>query len=118
MDQQLFLLEKHTSSAKRILVVEDDVDLGAVLVWMIRQETPYRAQLATTGMEALNVVSHLHCDMFLLDYQLPYMNGLELYDRLHTVPGHEETPTLFLSASTRLPLEEIAKRRLKCLYKP
>lgn len=118
MDQQIFSPERHISFLKRILVVEDDIDFGSVLVRMIQQETPYQALLATTGIEALNIVSHLHCDAFLLDYHLPYMNGVELYDRLHATTGHETTPALFLSASTRLPLDEITQRHLKYIYKP
>ncbi len=118
MDQQVLSSEKSTFFLKRILVVEDDMDFGSVLVRMIQQETPYQALLATTGMEALNIVSHLHCDVFLLDYHLPFMNGVELYDRLHATAGHEATPALFLSASTRLPLEEITQRHLMYIYKP
>jgi CheY-like chemotaxis protein len=118
MEQQIYSPEKRVSSLKRILVVEDDMDLGSVLVRMIQQETPYQALLATTGIEALNIISHLHCDAFLLDYHLPYMNGLELYDRLHATAGHEATPALFLSASTRLPQDEITQRHLKYIYKP
>jgi CheY-like chemotaxis protein len=117
-DQQAYSSEKRISLVKRVLVVEDDMDFGSVLVRMIQQETPYQALLATTGIEALNIVSHLYCDVFVLDYHLPYMNGLELYDRLHATAGQEATPALFLSASTRLPLDEITQRHLKYIYKP
>jgi CheY-like chemotaxis protein len=102
---------------KCILVVEDDIPFGSTLLQAIKEETPYQAILATTGMEALNIVSHLKCDLFLLDYLLPSMNGLELYDRLHAVQGHEKTPAFFLSASTQLPHQELEKRHLKSFTK-
>ncbi|HLZ57510.1 MAG TPA: response regulator [Ktedonosporobacter sp.] len=117
-EQQTLPTTKEPSTTfKLILVVEDDIPFGSVLVQTIKEETPYQAILATTGMEALNIVSHLHCDLFLLDYLLPSMNGLELYDRLHAVPGHEKTPAFFLSASTRLPYAELEKRNLKSFTK-
>jgi len=28
----------------------------------------------------LNIIAHLKCDLFLLDYHLPHMNGFELFD--------------------------------------
>src|SRR5689334_9189655 len=118
-EQQTVLQKEEASPAsyKLILVVEDDIPFGSILIQTIKEETPYQAILATTGMEALNIASHLQCDLFLLDYLLPSMNGLELYDRLHAIPGHEKTPAFFLSASTRLPHQELAKRNLKSLSK-
>jgi len=115
--QALSATQEASPAFKLILVVEDDISFGSVLVQTIKEETPYQAILATTGMEALNIVSHLQCDLFLLDYLLPSMNGLELYDRLHAIPGQETTPAFFLSASTRLPHEELAKRNLKSYTK-
>lgn len=118
------VLELHTQSAeetnatlKLILVVEDDLEFGSFLIQMIQEETPYRVILATSGIEALNIVAHLKCDLFLLDYLLPGMSGLELYDRLHAIAGCQETPAFFLSASTRLPHQEIIRRNLKVLTK-
>jgi CheY-like chemotaxis protein len=44
------------------------------------------------------------------------MNGIELYDRLHTAGGLEDVPTLFMSAVP--PLKELEKRRISYLEKP
>ena len=118
------MIELHTQSAeeintalKLVLVVEDDLEFGSFLVQMIHEETPYRVILATSGIEALNIVMHLKCDLFLLDYLLPGMSGLELYDRLHAIEECKDTPAFFLSASTRLPQQELARRNLKFLTK-
>jgi CheY-like chemotaxis protein len=117
-DQQTLSRAQETSTPfKRILVVEDDITFGSILVQTIKEETPYEAILATTGMEALNIITHLKCDLFLLDYLMPGMDGLELYDRLHAVNGHEKTPAFFLSASTRLPHQELERRNLKSFTK-
>jgi len=55
-------------------------------------------------------------NLFILDYRLPSMNGIDLYDQLHTVKGLEDTPGIMLSAY--LPKHEIEKRSLVALSKP
>src|SRR5690242_612642 len=82
---------------KRILVVEHDVDFGAFLVQIIRQNTRYRAVLTTNAREALKIIQQLKCDLFILDFRLPYINGFDLYDRLRAIRGYEGIPALFLS---------------------
>jgi response regulator RpfG family c-di-GMP phosphodiesterase len=89
-------------SSKLILVVEHNLDFGALLVQTIQRKTPHKAILATNGRRALNVIQHLQCDLFLLDYHLPSMNGFELYDRLHATKGCESIPALFLCGCTFL----------------
>jgi len=101
---------------KTVLVVEDDTGIGSFLVQTIVQETPYQALLVTDGFQALNVINDIKPHLFILDYLLPRMNGIELYDRLRTIHGLEEIPAIMISA--RLPKHEIEKRSLIGLSKP
>lgn len=101
---------------KTILVVEDDAGIGTFLVQAILQETPYQAMLVTDGFQALSAVNNIRPGLFILDYQLPRMNGIELYDQLHTVEGLEDVPAIIMSA--RLPKNEIEKRHLIGMSKP
>jgi CheY-like chemotaxis protein len=117
LEQRTLSSGEASTQPKRILIVEDDIEFGSTLMQMIKEETPYQAILATSGIEALSIITHLRCDLFLLDYLLPGMNGLELYDRLHAMKGNEETPAFFLSASTRIPQQEMEKRNLKFFTK-
>ncbi|GHO95158.1 hypothetical protein KSF_052060 [Reticulibacter mediterranei] len=80
-----------------ILVVEHDVDFGAFLVQSIRRKAHYRAILATNGPEAFKIIQQLKCDLFILDYHLPNVDGFELYDQMRAVRGYEGVPALFLS---------------------
>ncbi|HET8911641.1 MAG TPA: response regulator [Ktedonobacteraceae bacterium] len=104
------------TSIKTILVVEDDAGIGTFLVQAILQETPYQAMLVTDGFQALNTVNNIRPSLFILDYQLPRMNGIELYDQLHIIEGLEEIPAIVMSA--RLPKNEIEKRQLIGMSKP
>ena len=103
-------------STKIILIVEDDVGVGTFLVQALAQETPYRAVLAANGLQALNIVRSLKPSLFILDYQLPFLNGVELYDRLHAMKELERTPAIIMSAN--LPAREVKERRLINLRKP
>jgi CheY-like chemotaxis protein len=101
---------------KSILVVEDDTDLGEFFVQAMKDETPHQAILVTDGFQALKMVRSIKPDLFVLDYQLPSMDGIELYDLLHTTEGLEAVPALFMSANA--PIGELEKRRVYYIKKP
>src|SRR5215469_1381859 len=104
------------TSIKTILVVEDDADIGSFLVQAISQETAHHALLVTDGFQALKTVHDLQPNLLIIDYQLPHMNGVELYDQLTAQTGLGAFPTIILSA--RLPAQEIAKRKIVGMKKP
>ncbi len=110
------LLPIESSSQKTILLVEDDVDIGEVFVQVITQETPYQAVLVADGIEALHAVADITPNLFILDYRLPYMNGLELYDRLRAIEALEKVPAIMMSAD--LPQQELHKRKMLGIHKP
>lgn len=101
---------------KTILIVEDDDSIGEMLVEALSLETPYKTIRVSNGMEVLQVLHHLRPSLFITDYRLPLMNGLELYDRLHLTAASADIPTIIMSAY--LPEEEIKKRHLVSLSKP
>lgn len=101
---------------KTILVVEDDAEIGAFLVRALQHETSYAVRLVTDSLQAFNAIGGFRPHLLLLDYQLPDINGIDLYDKLHALPGFEAIPCIIISA--RLPLREIKKRVLVGLSKP
>lgn len=110
------LQQGEQTTIKTILIVEDDASIGEVFVQAISQETPHLAILATDGIEALNVVRSVKPNLFILDYQLPRMNGIELYDKLRAINGLEHVQTIMMSA--QLPLRELEKRQIVGMHKP
>jgi CheY-like chemotaxis protein len=101
---------------KTILVIEDDADLGDFFVQALKDETPFQVILVSDGFQALKMVRSIKPDLFVLDYQLPSMDGIELYDHLHATEGLENIPALFMSAN--LPTGELKKRRVFYIKKP
>jgi CheY-like chemotaxis protein len=101
---------------KSILMVEDEDTIGAFLVLALRQETPYAVHWVPDGFEALRAIREDKPDLLILDYQLPRMNGIDLYDKIHAQPGFEHIPVIMVS--TQLPKREIEKRTLVGISKP
>jgi CheY-like chemotaxis protein len=108
--------EETRQQVKLILIVEDDETIGEVLLTALRSETPYQVSLVPNGFQALKEVKNIKPQLFLLDYQLPRMNGVELYDQIHAIEGLEDVPTLMLSANA--PTGELAQRQIEYLRKP
>ena len=99
-----------------ILVIEDDDSIGAFLVEALAQETQYKALLVTDGFQALQIVDKVQPCLFITDYRLPLMNGLELYDLLKAKQTLKDTPAILMSA--QLPEQEVQKRNMVGLNKP
>jgi CheY-like chemotaxis protein len=72
--------------------------------------------LANTPQQALEAIQVVRPDLFVLDYQLPLMDGLKLYDHLHSLEAFHETPAILMSAN--LPMNEIKKRGISYIQKP
>src|SRR5258708_24167847 len=86
------------ATAKTILVVEDDEDTREFIALLISTATAYRYYLVSDASEAIDFVKGVTPDLFILDYRLTGMNGLELYDLLHATPGLEAIPALLVTA--------------------
>src|SRR5437763_16252348 len=95
-DQDPASQEDHTP-VKTILVVEDDTAIGSFLVEAIKQEASHQALLATDGYQALKMVHDLKPSLFLIDYGLPHIHGLELCDQLHPTKELEHVPALIIN---------------------
>ncbi|MFL5627917.1 MAG: response regulator [Ktedonobacteraceae bacterium] len=102
--------------AKTILVVEDDVDIGLFLISALSEDSAYHTLLVPDGIRALDVVSHVKPSLVILDYHLPNIDGLEVFDRMHTMKELEEIPSIMISAN--LPERELAKRSICGMKKP
>ena len=106
------------ATAKTILLVEDDPNIGLFLVEAIAQETPYRAIVASDGHAALKLVRHFAPCLFILDYGLPGMNGIELYDRLQINQELAAIPAILITANRYVPQKQIQQSQLIVFMKP
>jgi CheY-like chemotaxis protein len=114
-DSHNCVIDEH-HSAHLILVVEDDENIGEIIVQTVQSETPCQAICVPNGSQALELVQGVKPRLFLIDYRLPGMNGLELYDHLHSKKELQTIPAVLMSANA--PAQELRKRDLYYLKKP
>lgn len=99
-----------------ILIVEDDLAIGEFLQQLIEAETPYSSAVVNNGQRALELAKQVRPRLFLLDYRLPGMNGVEVFDHLQDMAETKGVPAIMMSAT--LPTEELRKRGIYQLRKP
>lgn len=80
-----------------ILLVEDDVNLSAVLADYLRSKD-YNVEQAHNGAEAWDLLSIKHYDLVISDIMMPKMNGYELLKLMRQ--KNERLPIIMLSAKT------------------
>lgn len=79
-----------------VLVVDDNEDAAHMLCDLLRG-WGYTVLVAHDGPSALNLLRERVVDLALLDIGLPVMDGYELAQSIHGLPGHGRTPLLALS---------------------
>lgn len=80
-----------------VMVVDDD-DQILVLVEILLRRQGYTVLKAPSPYAALDLLRDHTPDLFLLDYMMPGMNGVELCQHLRTLPAARNTPIVMLSA--------------------
>jgi CheY-like chemotaxis protein len=88
MSQQVIPPATQTLCSSSILIVEDDENVGEFLQQSIDEYTPYQTTVVHDGAGALERARQIQPCLLLLDYKLPGLNGLEIFDRLQSM---EET---------------------------
>ncbi len=83
--------------APRILVVEDEPDIAALIAYQLTREG-YRVETAGTGREALQAVGHDIPDLVVLDRMLPGIGGDEILERLRSDPATASIAVLVVTA--------------------
>ena len=82
---------------KKILVVEDDLDMVELLRFNLKTEG-YALGTAADGIEALKKVRSIRPDLILLDLMLPELDGFAVCDILRRDPKTASIPIIILTA--------------------
>ena len=97
----------------RILVVDDERSIGAVLRRIIEEKYP-RAEVVyvDNGTEAMSIMSaqDLAFDVVITDNIHPGDPGMEMIERIHRQHGHRVT-IIMLTATDRLPCPDVYLRK-------
>lgn len=87
-------------SQKTLLLIDDD----AVMIRTLREglSTSYKVLPANSGANALKILEKAKPDLILLDYEMPEMNGTQVFDILRGNPDTVNIPVMFLTAKNDL----------------
>ena len=82
---------------KTILVVDDEqVQLHAMDRWLNKT---YNVLTEKSGTNAIALLSHYKVDMILLDYEMPVLSGLDVFQLIKSDPSTAKIPVVFLTAN-------------------
>lgn len=79
----------------KILLIEDDKELGKVIAYQLRKEN-VEVDVCEDGEEGLYYMQENIHDLVILDRMLPSMDGIEVLKRARN--AHISTPVIFLTA--------------------
>jgi DNA-binding response OmpR family regulator len=80
-----------------ILAVDDDPVSNRLAVSAL-QRAKLQAQSTEDPLVAWQWLNREHYDLFLLDIEMPGMNGFDLCKRLRAVQGYEKTPVIYVTS--------------------
>ncbi len=108
--------------AKKILLVEDDIDIRENMSMVLEYEK-YQVLQAENGAEAMKVLEANKSDLpdiILLDLFMPVMNGREFLDAVdaNSNVDFKKIPVVLITASEQSAREDLDKRTTAVIRKP
>src|SRR5690606_24940297 len=91
------LLSRNPRMAARILVVDDEPDISALVAYQLAREG-YRVRTAASGTEALEALERELPDLMVLDLMLPGMSGLDVLAEVRRNEEWQGLPVILLTA--------------------
>ncbi|MCL1988394.1 MAG: response regulator [Firmicutes bacterium] len=79
------------------ILAVDDVSFFLQIIRMHLQNTPFKATCVNSGKAALRFIDNHHVDLYILDIEMPEMNGYELAEKIRS-KGKTE-PIIFLTSN-------------------
>jgi CheY-like chemotaxis protein len=86
---------------RRVMIVDDDAAIRALLVDVLRAEG-YAVDAASDGLDALKELARVHPDLIVLDLMMPAMDGRAFAAACHGRTHGQKVPILLTSASPKL----------------
>jgi two-component system chemotaxis response regulator CheY len=93
---------------KRILIIEDNPWIAAMLYELLRDEG-FDVAVAVTGNLGLEKIDHSNLDLVVLDLSLPETNGLTILQKIRKHPRLKEIPVLVYTGFLQDEAVELAR---------
>ena len=88
---------EETTTPPRVLVVEDEADIAALIAYQLTREG-LRVETASTGTSALAAIDREAPDLVVLDRMLPGLSGDEVLETMRRGTATRSVPVLMLTA--------------------
>ncbi|WP_016951182.1 response regulator [Anabaena sp. PCC 7108] len=88
-------------STKRVLVIDDEKAIQAVIQGCLEDIAGWKVLLASSGEEGLLLAEVEKPDGILLDVSMPHMSGVEVLKKLQANPLTQDIPVAFLTAKVQ-----------------
>ena len=92
--------EKNILKHQSILAVDDSPSMLRTIHFALRGK--YKVHTLQKPENLKNIIQDLKPDLFLLDYNMPVINGFELYGIIREFPEFHETPIIYLTSENSL----------------
>ncbi|MCL2049577.1 MAG: response regulator [Defluviitaleaceae bacterium] len=87
-----------STETKTILAVDDRPEILTTVNAALQNH--FKTLCAPSGKVALKVIEKQDIKLFILDIEMPEMNGFELTEKIRKMENHKDTPILFLTANS------------------
>jgi two-component system, OmpR family, alkaline phosphatase synthesis response regulator PhoP len=85
------------SRSEKILVVDDEEDILEILKYNLEKEG-YTVKTAVDGISAIQIAEQFEPNLIILDIMMPGMDGIEVCQKLRSMPKFATTIIAFLTA--------------------
>lgn len=83
---------------QRILHVDDAEDIRMIIKITLEMIGGYHVDQFSSGQEAVDQAGGCDPQLFLLDFMMPDMDGMETWTALRKMPGFADVPAVFVTA--------------------
>ena len=91
------------STINRVLIIDDDESIGELVRDYLKGWSCDQIDAVTDGNAAWDLLQAAAYDLIVLDWRLPGVSGMALFNRLRTLPIYDKTPVLVSSGQKLRP---------------
>jgi PleD family two-component response regulator len=99
-------IAKQEANKPIILAVDDNPSILKTLSYILRDM--YTIRTLATPEKLQSILARIVPDLFLLDYNMPILNGFDLAIMIRALPEHEKTPIIFITTEGSMDTVSVA----------
>ncbi len=106
-------------TGNKVLIADDEIHIIHVVAIKLRNNG-YEVIAASNGAEAYDLACQEQPDIIVTDYQMPFVTGIELIEKLRANEQTQHTPVILLTARSFAISKELQESLQveECLSKP